>query len=43
MSLLERTKEIVLLAGEILINKMKSGFTITKKGSIDLVTDADKG
>lgn len=42
MSLLERTKEIVLLAGEILINKMESGFTITKKGSIDLVTDADK-
>ena len=42
MSLLERTKEIVLQAGEILISKMESGFTITKKGSIDLVTDADQ-
>ncbi len=41
MSLVERISSIVIRAGEILTEKMESGFSITKKGQIDLVTDAD--
>lgn len=35
-------KEIALGAGEILVEKLHSGVSIQAKGSIDLVTDADK-
>ena len=42
MSLLERIAPIVVRAGEILTEKMESGFSISKKGQIDLVTDADR-
>lgn len=40
--MLAKVKEIALGAGEILVEKLESGFTIEHKGSIDLVTDADK-
>lgn len=39
--MIEQAKEIALGAGEILTNKMRTGFKIEHKGSIDLVTDAD--
>lgn len=41
MSLVKRITNIVIRAGEILTDKMESGFSISRKGQIDLVTDAD--
>lgn len=39
---LEVVKDIALGAGEILVQKLHSGVSVEAKGSIDLVTDADK-
>ena len=39
--MLEKAKRIAMEAGNILVDKLNSDFTITQKGSIDLVTDAD--
>lgn len=41
MSVIEKVTEIVKSAGEVLLEQVEAGFTITKKGQIDLVTDAD--
>ena len=41
MSLLDKIATIVASAGDILLEKMEAGFSICKKGQIDLVTDAD--
>lgn len=40
--MIERARQIALAAGDILIHKLMTGVTIEHKGSIDLVTDADK-
>jgi len=42
MSLLEKVAAIVIRAGDILNEEIERGFSITKKGQIDLVTDADR-
>lgn len=39
--MLKQAIEIAFAAGKILVDKLNSDFTITQKGSIDLVTDAD--
>ncbi len=40
--MIEQATQIALDAGKILIAKLKTGITIQHKGSIDLVTDADR-
>lgn len=40
--LIERARQIAFDAGSILTAKLKSGITVEYKGSIDLVTDADR-
>lgn len=40
--MLDSVKEIAFGAGDILVQKLQSGVSIEYKGSIDLVTDADK-
>lgn len=42
LSVQEEVIEIVKKAGELLLSKAKSGFSICHKGQIDLVTDADQ-
>lgn len=39
---IEKVKDIVKQAGEILLSKAEAGFSIYHKGRIDLVTDADR-
>lgn len=39
--MIEQVREIALGAGQIVIEKLSSGFAVERKGSIDLVTDAD--
>lgn len=39
---IERIQEVALEAGEILVEKLNSGFSVEHKGRVDLVTDADK-
>lgn len=40
--MIEQARQIALDAGRLLTAKLKSGITIEHKGSIDLVTDADR-
>ena len=40
--MIKQATQIALDAGEILIEKRAAGLTIEHKGSIDLVTDADR-
>lgn len=40
--MLEKAQKVALGAGEILLEKARAGFNIEHKGSIDLVTDADR-
>ncbi|NMB02379.1 MAG: inositol monophosphatase [Firmicutes bacterium] len=40
--MIELARQVALGAGEILVRKLKQGISIEHKGSIDLVTDADK-
>ena len=40
--MIEKVQAVALAAGDILLDKMHSGFSIEQKGSIDLVTDADR-
>lgn len=40
--MIEHARKVALGAGEILVQKLEQGFSIEHKGSIDLVTDADK-
>ncbi|NLJ75592.1 MAG: inositol monophosphatase [Firmicutes bacterium] len=42
MSIQRRVEEIIRGAGDILLEKLASGFTIEHKGRVDLVTDADR-
>lgn len=43
MFLVEKVIDIVDHAGNLVLNKLQSGFTVSQKGRIDLVTDADRG
>ena len=40
--MIEQARQIALDAGRLLTAKLESGITIEHKGSIDLVTDADR-
>ena len=43
MFLVEKVIDIVDHAGDLVLDKLKSGFTVSQKGRIEMVTDADRG